>query len=105
MIANELKRAGNWLEKNDPAEAKLCYERSFELLFLTVSLLKGRNRLRELLRFREALAGFYAGNSYTVNDNSILFEVLLTLDKDSFALLHSTDSRFARVYRKQKMNP
>jgi len=88
MIANELKRVGNWLEKDDRDEARLCYDRAFELLFLTVSLVKESNKLRELLRFKEACAGFYASNFPTIKRNSALLEVLLTLDKDSFVLLH-----------------
>ena len=29
MIANEMNRAGKWIEKNDFLEVRYCYERAF----------------------------------------------------------------------------
>lgn len=55
MIANELNRAKNWIEKNDLEEVNNCYERALELLDLTVEITKSGNRLREYLRLREMI--------------------------------------------------
>ena len=89
MIANELNRAGNWLEKNDSAEAQACYERALELLYLTVSVLKDKRKLRELVRFQEMLAYLYTNTEAAAKENSTLLKVLISLDKDSFALLNN----------------
>ncbi len=89
MIANELNRAGNWLKKDDSAEAKLCYERALELLYLTISVLKDKRKLKELLRFQEMLAYLYTNTEAAAKENSALLKALISLDKDSFALLNN----------------
>jgi len=89
MIANELNRAGNWLKKNDVTEVKLCYERALELLYLTISVLKDNRKLKELLRFQEMLAHLYTNTDAAAKDNAALLKVLISLDKDSFALLNN----------------
>jgi len=89
MIANELNRAGNCLAKNDGAEARLCYERAFELLYLTISTLKDYRKLKELLRFQEMLAYLYTNTEAAIKENSALLKVLISLDKDSYALLNN----------------
>ncbi len=87
MIANELNRAGAWLEKSDVEEAKRSYERAMELTYLTIGLQKDEGRLRELARFKEALAGLYIDESPDVRDNALLLRVLIMLDGASFASL------------------
>ena len=87
MIANELKRAENWIIKGDLDEVKNCYERAFELLDLTISISKRRNLLKELLRFREMLASQYISKQKDINLNQKLFNVLLSLSKDSYKIL------------------
>lgn len=87
MIANELNRANNWIEKKDFAEVKLCYERAFELLYLTVETLKDRRKLREILRFKEILANLYNEEAPSLEENKNLLKVLVLLDKDSFSVL------------------
>jgi hypothetical protein len=89
MIANELNRAGNWLKKDDSTEVRLCYERAFELLYLTISALKDNRKLKELLRFQEMLAYLYTNIDAAVKENSALLKALISLDKDSFALLNN----------------
>ncbi len=59
MIANELNRAKNWIEKKDLEEVKNCYERALELLDLTVEITKSGKRLREYLRLREMMGKLY----------------------------------------------
>ena len=92
MIANELNRAKNWLDKNDLEETKNCYERGFELLDLTVSTARNKNFVRELLRFREVMAGQYMDitakkNTAQKDKLSVLYDTLLLLNKDSYTLL------------------
>ncbi|MEW6687042.1 MAG: hypothetical protein AB1393_12705 [Candidatus Edwardsbacteria bacterium] len=89
MIANELNRAGNWIAKSDFSEAKLCYERAMELLFLTIATLKDHKKLRELLRFKEMLATLYAKDVLSNSENSSLLKALILLDKGSFQLLET----------------
>ena len=87
MIGNELNRAKNWIENNDVEKVKTCYERAFELLYLTIATLDRKNRLRELARFKEMLAGLYAKKTPIIHENSLLLKVLVSLDKDSFSFL------------------
>jgi len=53
MIANELNRAQNALEKYSTDDATHAWERVFELTDLTVEDPKNSRMQRELLRFRE----------------------------------------------------
>lgn len=87
MVANELHRANKWIEKGDFSEVKLCYERAFELLYLTVEMLQEKRKLRELLRFKEMLAMLYRKEEPLLSDNESLEKVLILLDKESFAQL------------------
>lgn len=91
MIANEINRAGKWIEKGDFIEVKSCYERAFELLYLTIADSRvgcaHQNRLRELARFKEALAGLYVKELPIVKENALLLKALVSMDKDSFLLI------------------
>ncbi|MDO8735015.1 MAG: hypothetical protein Q7K21_07640 [Elusimicrobiota bacterium] len=92
MIANELNRAKNWLDKNDLEETKNCYERGFELLDLTVSTTSNKNSVKEFLRFREVMAEQYMDittkkNTEQSSKLSVLYDTLLLLNKDSYNLL------------------
>ena len=84
MIANELNRAKNWIIKNDTKEVKSCYERAFELLYLTIAGIKDRNKLREFTRFKEVLAWQYIQEKPQLKDNNMLLKVLLLLDRRSY---------------------
>jgi len=82
MIANELNRAKNWIEKNDLEEVNNCYERALELLDLTVEITKDKNRLKEYLRLREMMGKFYIGKGEDLRFNSQLFNSICTLSKE-----------------------
>ncbi|HQO38820.1 MAG TPA: hypothetical protein PK107_08415 [Candidatus Omnitrophota bacterium] len=90
MIANELNRAGAWLEKSDVDEAKRCYERALELTWLTIGLQTEPGRIRELARFNEVLAGLYAEASPRFEDNALLLNALIMLDRGSYAALNNS---------------
>jgi hypothetical protein len=93
MIANELNRAGVWIGKGDLLEAKLCYERALELIWLTVPGIKNARKLREMLRLRGVLASRYLNVPADVNENKKMMNALLLLDKDSYNLLNPGSTR------------
>ena len=82
MIANELNRAKNWIEKNDLEEVNNCYERALELLDLTVEITKSGNRLKEYLRLREMMGKLYIEKKGNLKFNSQLFAITCILSKD-----------------------
>ena len=84
MIANELNRAKNWIITEDLEEITNCYERAFELLDLTISITRNKNKLKELLRFREMLAIQYVSKEKHIRKTEQLFNVLISLDKHSY---------------------
>ena len=84
MIANELNRAKNWIEKKDAGELALCYERAFELLYLTIEVLKEKNKRRELLRFKEMLGELYLKKPPLLEENMQLLKALLSLDRNAY---------------------
>lgn len=64
-VGSEIERAIAWEAKGQPDLSRKAFERALELLDLTIANTKGRARLRELLRVREALADhFVFDNSY-----------------------------------------
>lgn len=79
MIANELNRSQNWINKNDIQEVDNCYERSMELLDLTIAMKYRKNRLRELLLAREVLAGLYIEKQKNGKTNRLLKEIIIKL--------------------------
>ena len=82
MVANELNRAKNWIEKKDIEEVKNCYERALELLDLTIATVKNRSRLKEYLRLREMMGKFYIEGKGNLKLNSQLFNCVYTLSKE-----------------------
>jgi hypothetical protein len=86
-IANELHRARNFMAKGDRIETINAFERTFELLDLTVSLNITQLERYELLRFREMLGHLYLNESDNIELTDKLFRVLISLNKDSFNAL------------------
>jgi hypothetical protein len=70
-IGSEVERAINWRKKNNPEYSRLAFDRSLELLDLTVADAKNRCRLKEVLRVREALADYFSfDNIYRSTDQA-----------------------------------
>jgi hypothetical protein len=90
MIANEINRAGHWITKGSEKEMKNAYERAFELTDLITEDCKWRRKLKELIRFREVLAGMYADSANTI-DNQIVLKLLLGMNVESYNLMRSED--------------
>ena len=87
-IASELQRAANFLKANDSFEAKNAYERAFELLDLTIDITSVTAERYELLRLREMLGHLYLNEPGNMKLVKRLFDVLISLNKDSFNVLH-----------------
>ncbi len=88
MIANELNRAASSLKRNDPAEVRMCYERALELMQLTLCVTTGFNRLRELARAKEVLAGLYIAEKPQLQENSLLLNALVGLSPKAHSMLN-----------------
>ena len=88
MIANELNRAKNMIESGNLDETGKCYERAFELIDATVSLLPRRNVLKELLRLREVMAGMYGAKKYIQSLNTALYKSLISFSPQSYSMLN-----------------
>jgi hypothetical protein len=84
MIANEMNRAKNWIEKKDFEKVLHCYERAFELIDLTVDSSKNRSLINELMRVRELLATEYIHRADNSEQNMKIFKVLLSLNLESY---------------------
>ena len=88
-LAAELSRAKSWLIRHDSVAADLCLERALELVDLTIETEAGKGRLsfiREFLRFREMLAGFYLDSTKNGQDLPALFKSLLNLNSATHSL-------------------
>jgi sulfur transfer protein SufE len=59
MMANELNRAGHWLERRQFEDVGQAYERLFELIDLSVMDPKWSRGRRELLRLRDCVSRLY----------------------------------------------
>jgi hypothetical protein len=55
-VGSEIERTISWKAKGRPDFSGRAFDRALELLDLTIADIKNRNRLKELLRVREALA-------------------------------------------------
>lgn len=70
-VGSEIERTVSWLKKGNREYGRLAFERALELLDLTIREARGKGRLRELCRVREALADHFAfDNSYQSTDES-----------------------------------
>jgi len=58
-IGSEIERTITWKKKGNKQYEMLAFERGLELLDLSISDMRNKTRLREMLRVREALADFF----------------------------------------------
>lgn len=67
-IGSEVERTIKWRNKNQKY-SQMAFERCLELVDLTASDPKNKNRLKEILRSREALVDYFIGkNIYCSTD-------------------------------------
>jgi len=68
-IGADIERCIKWKQKGHLDYSRAAFERALDLLCLTVEDPKNRNRLREILRTREALIDhFVFDNEYNTTD-------------------------------------
>ncbi|MBI4652345.1 hypothetical protein HY745_13935 [Candidatus Desantisbacteria bacterium] len=79
-IGSEVIRAINWKNKNNPAYSKQAFERSLELLYLTIADTKNKKRLRELTRLYEVLADYFAFNNEYKSSDKLLQNYFLAFN-------------------------
>ncbi len=60
-IGSELERALNWQARHNARYCQQSFERTLELIDLTLDSVKGFSRLKELARLREAIADYFSG--------------------------------------------
>ena len=60
---SEVERALKWREKGNEKYSRLAFERSLELIDLTIADPKNRKRLREITRTRELLVDYFFANN------------------------------------------
>ena len=70
-IGSDVERTMKWKEKDNAEYSRMAFERSLELLDLTIADEKNTARLKELLRLRETLADYFAfDNIYQSSEKS-----------------------------------
>jgi hypothetical protein len=62
-VGSEVERALNWRAKNNPEYAARAFERSLELLDLSLECAGSRAHRKELARVREALVDYFTGSN------------------------------------------
>jgi len=71
-IGSEVERALNWQAKHNEDYCQQAFERSLELIDLTLDSVKSFPRLKELCRLREALAEYFSGtNQFKFTETSL----------------------------------
>lgn len=88
MIANELNRAANWIEKKDFKIVRSCFERALELTQPTIDDKRWQKKLGELTRFNEVLAEMYIYPDNSNVDIKMLIKSLISFDSHAFNLLY-----------------
>jgi len=68
-IGSEVERTLLWREKGNSQYSQKAFERTLELLDLTIADSRNKKRLRELTRLREALVDYFFGeNQFSSSD-------------------------------------
>jgi len=71
-VGSEVGRALNWQKKGNSASCRKAYERSLELIDLTLENAATFPRLKELSRLREAVADYFSGeNTFKSTESSL----------------------------------
>ncbi len=71
-IGSEFERALNWRKKNNEDYALKAFDRSLELIGLTIENTTINTRLKEMTRLREILIDFFRGaNEYASSENAL----------------------------------
>lgn len=71
-IGSEVERALNWQARHNTRYCRQAFERSLELIDLTLESVKIFSRLKELARLREAIVDYFFGaNQFKYTDKAL----------------------------------
>ncbi|MEW6408277.1 MAG: hypothetical protein AB1465_06350 [Patescibacteria group bacterium] len=84
-IVVEFQRAESAAKRKNNNEVRLCYERAYELLDLTIEDPRWKHNLKELLRFREIFGELYLKPNLELNQK--LYKILLAFNSKAYNLL------------------
>jgi len=76
-IGSEVERALNWRAKHNDDYCRQAFERSLELIDLSLDSVKGFSRLKELARLREAIVDYFFGTNQFVSTEELLRKYFL----------------------------
>ena len=77
MIGNEMNRGAKLMASSDGERLRACYERILALVDLTVQVQVRPSRRRELLRWRDLVAGLWSAETPAPEDHAQVFRCLL----------------------------
>lgn len=77
-IGSEVERALNWRAKHNVAYCQQAFERSLELIDLTLDSVKGFARLKEIARLRETIADYFFGTNQFISTEASLKKYFLS---------------------------
>jgi len=83
MIGNEMDRAGKWEGTADLVRRRGAYERALYLTDLTIQANAKPGLRRELLRWRDLLAGLYLHDEHQPAPHRAAFRALLWLTPEA----------------------
>jgi len=70
-VGSDVERSIRWKNKGNEEYCRMAFDRALELLDLTISDAKNKNKLKELIRLREMLADYFEfDNDYHSTDKS-----------------------------------
>jgi hypothetical protein len=69
-IGSEVERALNWRTKNNASYSQQAFERSLELIDLTLDSAGSFCRLKEITRMREAIVDYFIGTNQFMSSES-----------------------------------
>ena len=76
-IGSEVERVFNWRSKHNVTYCQQAFERSLELIDLTLDSVKGFSRLKEVARLRETIADYFFGTNQFVSTERSLRKYFL----------------------------
>jgi len=85
MIGNEMNRAAKLMDPTAWSSLSACYERVLALVDLTVQVQDLPSRRRELLRWRDLIAGLYVAGMPDARAHAAAFRCLLRFTPASSA--------------------
>ncbi|MDD5217867.1 MAG: hypothetical protein PHN49_08965 [Candidatus Omnitrophica bacterium] len=85
-VVSELNRCKNWIKDSHPLLMRESLARALELIDLTIACAPRPNAVKELLRCREALSGFYVAPSVSYQEYLLTMRSLMDMDPTASAL-------------------